>query len=365
MGKTLSPDPFLTFAANVLHERLTTLQQALVQVRKEGDIDAVHDARVASRRLRSGLALLEEATGRKKFRRWRRQIRNVTQALGELRDTDVQLLLVNHRLEQPEVAENGQAGLTWVQQRLQRKRKQEYRQVRKDIGRLRRKETLEAMAEAWQKWQEGENTGSAMDPVVRDQARPLVLAHLAETELLNDPLPPAEQTEELHALRLALKRLRYTLEFVAPAFAGQLDGYVTTLKGLQEILGDLHDADVWVTRLPRFLTKQEKRLRRKGTPPEERSQILADLEALLDDRRLHRAELYEQLHEDWQEQEQRGTWTRLRQLLEPEVSKQTEPAVPPALPAETSSPPPAHEDEAPAQNQEKTVERTTTTLTLS
>ncbi|MFQ6042085.1 MAG: CHAD domain-containing protein, partial [Candidatus Poribacteria bacterium] len=55
------------------------------------DIEYVHRMRVASRRLRSGFALFEECFPPKRLKRWRKQIRRVTRALGDARYTDVQI----------------------------------------------------------------------------------------------------------------------------------------------------------------------------------------------------------------------------------------------------------------------------------
>jgi len=55
---------------------------------------------------------------------------------------------------------------------------------------------------------------------------------------------PANE-KEAHDMRIAVKRLRYTLEIFAMVVEGS-DGYLKTLKGLQSDLGALHDADVLI-----------------------------------------------------------------------------------------------------------------------
>jgi CHAD domain-containing protein len=57
-----------------------------------GDPEAVHDMRVASRRLRAALLLGREIfPARRRFRRFERSIRDLTEALGHVRDLDVLL----------------------------------------------------------------------------------------------------------------------------------------------------------------------------------------------------------------------------------------------------------------------------------
>ena len=57
--------------------------------------------RMASRRLRSFLPLFALCLSRKTCDRWRKQLRRLTRALGEVRDIDVQIACVQHVLEQP------------------------------------------------------------------------------------------------------------------------------------------------------------------------------------------------------------------------------------------------------------------------
>jgi triphosphatase len=54
-------------------------------------IEALHDMRVGSRRLRAALAVFGKAFGKEEFRQWDKQIGRITDALGMVRDLDVQL----------------------------------------------------------------------------------------------------------------------------------------------------------------------------------------------------------------------------------------------------------------------------------
>lgn len=301
MHKAVGHDPFLSYLLAALRERLDILDTALRQVMDADEPDAVHDARVTSRRLRSGLQLWSEARPRKKVKRWRRQTKAITQSLGDLRDTDVQLRFVKDRLQEPDITADLRAGLEFLQKRLERKRKKYHRRARRTIKRLRRRGTLESMASTWASWQaDGESV--AMDPQVRDRAKPLILTRFNDVVRPASTLPTAEEANELHRLRIALKHLRYTLEIFTPAFAGQLEPAVSAAKDLQKLLGDLHDADVWINRLPKLLAKQEDETR-------------SGLATLLDDRFQKQRRLHAQLLQKWEEMEQAGMWQELRGLL--------------------------------------------------
>ncbi len=47
--------------------------------------------------------------------------------------------------------------------------------------------------------------------------------------------------KELHRFRIATKRFRYTLELFRPAYGTALDTRIDAVRGLQSVLGKLHD----------------------------------------------------------------------------------------------------------------------------
>ncbi|NLX49589.1 MAG: CHAD domain-containing protein [Methanospirillum sp.] len=73
-------------------------------------------------------------------------------------------------------------------------------------------------------------------------------------------LPDPARAPEHHAMRIAAKRLRYTVEIFAPLFDDGLRQELKALKRLQDALGELHDCDVWIEQLPRFLEEERERV---------------------------------------------------------------------------------------------------------
>ena len=60
----------------------------------------------------------------------------------------------------------------------------------------------------------------------------------------SEDAPSADQLRELHELRIAAKRLRYTLELFEPALPGGAAAAIDDLKHLQDELGFVHDRDI-------------------------------------------------------------------------------------------------------------------------
>lgn len=64
-------------------------------------------------------------------------------------------------------------------------------------------------------------------------------------------------TQELHNLRIAAKRLRYTLEVFADVLPAALQSIVKELEMIQEELGTFHDSDVMIALLRLCLSEQD------------------------------------------------------------------------------------------------------------
>jgi CHAD domain-containing protein len=65
--------------------------------------------------------------------------------------------------------------------------------------------------------------------------------------------------DQLHALRIEFKKLRYTLEFFSEVLGKETKDLINEIKKLQDHLGDLNDADVACTILREFLDNWETR----------------------------------------------------------------------------------------------------------
>lgn len=83
-------ETFIDASNKALRKQLSELMFNIHGTR-EGDIDALHDMRVASRRLRAAMSIFKPAYPAKEFCRLEREAARVTDALGAVRDSDVQI----------------------------------------------------------------------------------------------------------------------------------------------------------------------------------------------------------------------------------------------------------------------------------
>ena len=87
------------------------------------------------------------------------------------------------------------------------------------------------------------------DGPFEQNARRIVERRLDElTSLASRALEP-EAVKKLHDARIAAKRLRYVLELAGPAFGPLAADGARVARGLQDVLGEIHDCDVMLRRV--------------------------------------------------------------------------------------------------------------------
>jgi CHAD domain-containing protein len=230
----------------LLKTRLDRLTKMLHGV-SEGDVEAIHRARVASRRLRELLPILEMEAG--EAGKLGRRLRKVTRRLGDVRELDVLLLLVGELKEDALPARTLARVADEVQVERARARKRfmskigpgELRRTARKLGRVaRRLEKGDAPGAESRRWR------WALD--ARVARRATVLAQTIERAgALYLP-------DRLHAVRIAVKKLRYAVELSAEAAGNARSADVRLLTRQQDLLGRLHDYQVLIDRVRRSHT---------------------------------------------------------------------------------------------------------------
>ena len=93
---------------------------------------------------------------------------------------------------------------------------------------------------------------------MRDVLPSILYARLADISAYSEWVEgPHVSVERLHRLRIAAKRLRYTLEFFENVLGGDSKAMIEELKKFQDHLGNLHDAIVAIDLLGSFLKTGE------------------------------------------------------------------------------------------------------------
>ena len=214
-------------------------------VRKGEDIEAVHRTRVASRRLRAGMVLFPSCLPAKRARRWRKDIRNVTRALGEARDLDVQIETLLKIVEN--TSDAARPGMDAVIELKRAARESIQPSVVKWLEELEDRGTAREMEEYLSAEVEHLDGVDVRTEASHAAGLEHISARIRELVALEGCVPLPDAKEEHHKMRIAAKHLRYSAEAFRPLFDDKLKDEIATLKGLQDLLGEMHDCDVWMS----------------------------------------------------------------------------------------------------------------------
>jgi CHAD domain-containing protein len=222
----------------LIRQRLASLSRTLPGARK-GDVHAVHQARVATRRIREALPLVAHGRSSKSLAK---SVRKLTRALGPVRELDVALMNLDQLRASEEVPETAIARLRQlITEERQRLGAEMVRRISQyNLSKLQKK-AVEAASR-------GSSTSGARDPrraatAMRRAARRAVALRAAMENAAGIYLP-----DRLHEVRIAVKKLRYALEIARDLSGSRATARIRTLKRVQDLLGRMHDLEMLIAR---------------------------------------------------------------------------------------------------------------------
>lgn len=219
-------------------------------VRLGEDPEELHDMRVASRRLRAALLTFEPALS-EKGRRFEPELKHFATVLGEVRDLDVQLGRVDLWISA--APEEDRGSLEELRGALESQRESARKQMLAELDSRRYERLIDTLSRMLRLGPPRRNR-LAGAPVV--EAAPDLVRHAyRRARKVGDRLSPDSAAEDYHRLRKRCKRLRYLVEFVEEIYDGPARKLVKRLKPLQDVLGELQDAEVARDRLRSLATE--------------------------------------------------------------------------------------------------------------
>jgi CHAD domain-containing protein len=283
------------------------------------DIEFVHRARVASRRLRAAMRIFGECFHRNQVKRWKKAIRRIRSELGEARDKDVQIELLRGILVSLSDKQcfSGISRLL-VQWEYQRERLQS--NVVRAVSRLQSNATLKEIENTAKrvldKAQVDESQGQSPESYALAQQE--ILERLNQLLELQDCLGRPDDQQSHHAMRIAAKRLRYTMEIVRPIYGGRLDATLEAIKQVQTLLGEVHDCDVWQGQLDRFAKVERGRIKSYYGHAAPFTRLNAGIEYMRQNRIQHRQQCFQALVMLWGELDVQEVWDNLVGIVQSE-----------------------------------------------
>ncbi|HYL59276.1 MAG TPA: CHAD domain-containing protein [Candidatus Acidoferrales bacterium] len=202
---------------------------------ESGEAEPLHQFRVTTRRLRASIELFSVVLYASQLRLFRRDLAWISAQAGAVRECDVTATLIEERTAkiEPELAR----AITPMIEALRARRSEEHATLRALLESKRYRGLTDRLSRPALKKVGGDRKlGIAAPQLLRAAGR----AATRQGERLAQDAPAIV----FHKLRVRIKRLRYSLEMMAPLGAKRHKKALARLEELQELLGLYHDVTV-------------------------------------------------------------------------------------------------------------------------
>jgi CHAD domain-containing protein len=316
----MAVDPSYQFlACQYLREQLDILLRELHGVRCNEDIEPVHQARVASRRVRAALGMFADCFKTKRAAKWPKRIKKLTRELGAARDKDVQIEFVEGFLAALDGKDKkNRPGVERLLLRLRQSREVLQSEVVATLDKLEKAGILAEMYGEMEKTLftlrshdtplSSQFVSQATRAHIRDKKEDLI----ACARSLDDP----EDAQGHHQMRIAAKKLRYTLEISNRAYEGRLEDFIAAFKQVHSLLGEVHDCDVWVQDIEGLLEQERLATVKYFGHSQPFNRFKPGLLLVCEDRARQRRQVFNELLEYWKGLDAKHLWDALEDALE-------------------------------------------------
>ena len=254
----ITPEDLISEAAHkIIHYHFNAMLRNEAGSYSGTDVEAVHDMRVAIRRMRSAFEVLNDVFKPKVINRYAKELRKLAKVLGRVRDTDVFIEKTLTYLES--IPEDTRSRLDPLLEKWSGKHDVNHQHLtsyldseRYKIFKLKIDRFLQTLGNGVRK-----SLISQMVPKTVSHLAPTIIYAQMATVRAFDPLIQGAAIETLHELRIEFKKLRYTIEFFKEVLGEESKSVIQEIKKIQDHLGDLNDADIACHQLHSFLDDWE------------------------------------------------------------------------------------------------------------
>jgi len=229
---------------STLNQRYENYLAERKRCKDEFSDEAVHDLRLAGRRLLALIELLRAIAPTPSLQKLRRAFKDQLDSLDNLRDTQVLLAEISETIETlPELAP--------FQKFLQKREKRLLNSTEHDVrafknGPIARQ--LENVRASLTEITSGQDLTARLFTIVDD-------ACLTVTQRKGRVDPP--QSSSIHRIRIAFKKFRYMLEIIYPILPGLPEAHFKNMHNYQTAMGEIQDVEVFLQTLADFANGHE------------------------------------------------------------------------------------------------------------
>ena len=281
-----------------------TLESQANGVIKGEGVECVHKMRVSSRRIRAAMPLFKKCFPRKKFRKWLKHVKHITRTLGEARDLDVQIIFIKEYLK-TKTAFNNQNNVKLLLEDLTKRRANVQATVSGELNKIDCSGVLEDITSYCTRMLK-EIVNQPFSPqVVLQEAYWHITAKIDDFLAMEFCVHKEDDALNHHKMRIRAKWLRYNMEVFSPFYPKKLLKEIKLIKEFQDILGEMHDCDVWIECVPKL--EQQNVLKQS---PEDKT-LLGFLEFVKQKRKT----LYTNFVSLWDQKKKENAFEQIRKII--------------------------------------------------
>lgn len=214
-----------------LETRWEKFRLELKKCRKEFSEEAVHDLRVATRRLLAYFDLLRAIVPHKRIQKIRSALKNYLDELDDLRDVQVMLVDVTETIQElPDL----KPFLAYL-----KKEERQYLHMVRKVIKIRDTKSLSKRVKKVQEMV------LKLDEEHLNQLVFLAVDHAFARVLQAYSIMDVENVASIHKLRIAFKKLRYSIEIVHPLLPNFPQNNFERMHQYQSKMGDIQDLEVF------------------------------------------------------------------------------------------------------------------------
>jgi CHAD domain-containing protein len=245
---------YCAYGAGVVHNQLDALESLFIGAIQSKDIEYVHKTRVMLRRIRTALRLFDacfrDAENRKHFR----TLRSAAKTLGKARDLDVKILYLEEYIKKLRGQDKASIDLLLIEHKDQRTLLQDG--VIFAINGLKESGALGGLRDSCTEITDKSDIEPGSSALMHYAILEKINERIKEVLDLRGFVGKERETLMHHKIRIAIKHLRYALEIYAPLYGNGFSHEINRLKKMQDVLGEMHDCDVWVEHLSGMSTDE-------------------------------------------------------------------------------------------------------------
>jgi len=223
----------------------TAFSKAWKKSRANASEESIHDLRVSVRRLIATLELTRTLSRHAELQKLQRSLRKILKGMGPLRDIQVQL---------ENISKMAQAGpILEFKRSLERRERRQIGAIRRDLKRDTKRQLSKSVKDVNAEYVRlHEALG---DKKIHDSIEKVIARRRDDFLKARNRFKPSDG-ETLHRMRIALKKLRYSVEAAEPVLGYSAREHLRNMHALQQLLGYARDAELLEARLEKWAAKR-------------------------------------------------------------------------------------------------------------